>query len=138
MIFTGLVMSITPGFAETLHKASQNNLAPTPKAGVMPLALMRDPIIEAMMNDPALNDAIADVEDISTITPNATPPPVTASAQETVLSGELKASNRFKIAVVPDDFVDEYQVSAFDSRRGDMDCKLVGGYAQCVYRNVVE
>ena len=37
------------------------------------------------------------------------------------------------IAIVPFDYKDQYNVGAFDARRGDLDCNMNGVYAQCVY-----
>ncbi len=38
-----------------------------------------------------------------------------------------------QIAVVPFDYKDHYNVGAFDSRRGEMDCSMKKAYAHCVY-----
>ncbi len=44
-----------------------------------------------------------------------------------------RVNNSRMIAVVPFDYKDQYNVGAFDSRRGKMNCSMKGVYARCVY-----
>ncbi|MBK8191158.1 MAG: hypothetical protein IPK79_12000 [Vampirovibrionales bacterium] len=47
--------------------------------------------------------------------------------------GEVSNQTRVRIAVVPFDYRDPYNVGPFDERLGAVDCSMKGVYARCTY-----
>ncbi len=47
---------------------------------------------------------------------------------------QAQSRSRFTIAIVPHDYKDEYNVGAFDARRGEAECSMKGVYARCYYK----
>ena len=56
-----------------------------------------------------------------------------AAHQRVHQGAATRTKPRLRIAVVPHDYKDQYNVSAFDSRRGDVHCNMKGIYAHCTY-----
>jgi hypothetical protein len=61
-------------------------------------------------------------------------PTVDAKTATQQAATSATAHSKFRIAIVPHDYKDQYQVGAFDSRLGEASCSMKGVYARCVYK----